>query len=131
MREAGMRQAGPPIAVVMGVSGCGKTFVGGKLAKAIGVDFIEGDKFHPPENIALMSSGRPLDDAHRDLVATLRGMNSVSLAELIGNISDGQRGTRVSYAAMVRGVAQHDAYHTGQIAILKKLFRSRRIASVL
>ncbi|MBN9077371.1 MAG: gluconokinase [Rhizobiales bacterium] len=49
----------------MGVSGCGKTFVGERLAKAIGVPFIEGDKFHPPENIALMSSGKPLDDAHR------------------------------------------------------------------
>jgi gluconokinase len=54
-----------PIAVVMGVSGCGKTFVGGKLAKAMGAHFLEGDWFHPPENIALMSSGHPLDDAHR------------------------------------------------------------------
>src|SRR6185312_8714768 len=57
--------AGKPIAVVMGVSGCGKSFVGGALAKAIGVEFLEGDRFHPKENIALMSSGRPLDDAHR------------------------------------------------------------------
>ncbi|HET7550917.1 MAG TPA: DinB family protein [Gemmatimonadaceae bacterium] len=66
-----------------------------------------------------------LNDAHQDLIATLRGIKSVSLAELIGNISDGQLGTRVSHAAMVRGIAQHDAYHTGQIAILKKLFRNR------
>jgi gluconokinase len=61
-RRPGARK---PIAVIMGVSGCGKTFVGERLAKAIGVPFIEGDKFHPPENIALMSSGKPLDDAHR------------------------------------------------------------------
>ncbi|MDN5925812.1 MAG: gluconokinase [Hyphomicrobiales bacterium] len=54
-----------PVVVVMGVSGCGKTFVGEKLAGAIGADFLEGDSFHPPENIALMSSGHPLDDAHR------------------------------------------------------------------
>jgi gluconokinase len=59
------RGAGRPIVVVMGVSGCGKTFVGEKLAEAIGADFLEGDSFHPPENIALMSSGHPLDDAHR------------------------------------------------------------------
>ncbi|MGN6764421.1 MAG: gluconokinase [Rhizobiaceae bacterium] len=57
--------AGRPVVVVMGVSGCGKTFVGEKLAKAIGAHFLEGDSFHPPENIALMSSGHPLDDAHR------------------------------------------------------------------
>jgi gluconokinase len=49
----------------MGVSGCGKSFVGGKLAMAMGAHFLEGDTFHPPENIALMSSGHPLDDAHR------------------------------------------------------------------
>jgi gluconokinase len=54
-----------PVAVVMGVSGCGKTFVGEKLANALGARFLEGDSFHPPENIALMSSGHPLDDAHR------------------------------------------------------------------
>ena len=70
-----------------------------------------------------------LDGAHRELVAALWAMKPVSLAEMIGSVSDGHTGIRVSYAAMVRGVAQHDAYHTGQIAILKKLFRSRRIAS--
>jgi gluconokinase len=59
------RKEGRPIVVVMGVSGCGKSFVGEKLAEAIGADFLEGDSFHPPENIALMSSGHPLDDAHR------------------------------------------------------------------
>jgi gluconokinase len=62
--ETGRRE-GRPIAVVMGVSGCGKTFVGEKLAEAVGARFLEGDSFHPPENIALMSSGQPLDDAHR------------------------------------------------------------------
>jgi gluconokinase len=66
MGKDGMQRGeGRPIAVVMGVSGCGKTFVGEKLAEAIGADFLEGDSFHPPENIALMSSGHPLDDAHR------------------------------------------------------------------
>ena len=65
MGEKRMPEAEKPIAVIMGVSGCGKTFVGERLAKAIGVPFIEGDKFHPPENIALMSGGHPLDDAHR------------------------------------------------------------------
>ena len=30
--------------VVMGVSGCGKTSIGEKLAAALGVPFIEGDR---------------------------------------------------------------------------------------
>jgi gluconokinase len=65
MGETETKRDGQPIVVVMGVSGCGRTFVGKRLAEAIGADFLEGDNFHPPENIALMSSGHPLDDAHR------------------------------------------------------------------
>jgi gluconokinase len=52
-------------AVVMGVSSCGKTTLGEALAKSLGVTFIEGDKLHPPENIAKMSSGQPLNDEDR------------------------------------------------------------------
>ncbi len=65
MRQSGRKDSAKPVAVVMGVSGCGKTYVGKMLARAIGARFIEGDKLHPPENIALMASGHPLDDAHR------------------------------------------------------------------
>lgn len=52
-------------AVVMGVTSCGKTTLGEALAKALGVRFVEGDKLHPPANIAMMSSGQPLNDADR------------------------------------------------------------------
>ena len=52
--------------VVMGPSACGKSLVGQALAAAISADFIEGDDFHPPSNIAKMSSGRPLTDADRE-----------------------------------------------------------------
>lgn len=51
--------------VVMGVAGSGKTAVGKALAAALGWRFIEGDEFHPPENIARMSHGQPLTDADR------------------------------------------------------------------
>ncbi len=53
------------IAVMMGVSGCGKTSVGRRLGEALGWRFIEGDDFHPPENVAKMSAGIPLEDADR------------------------------------------------------------------
>ncbi|MBD8880218.1 gluconokinase [Rhodanobacter hydrolyticus] len=49
----------------MGVSGSGKSHVGAALARACGVDFVEGDDLHPPANIAKMSAGIPLDDADR------------------------------------------------------------------
>ena len=54
-----------PAIVVMGVAGCGKTAVGEALAKALSADFIEGDRLHPPENVARMARGEPLTDALR------------------------------------------------------------------
>lgn len=51
--------------VVMGVAGCGKSSIGKLLADALGAGFIEGDSFHPPENIERMRAGIPLDDASR------------------------------------------------------------------
>jgi carbohydrate kinase (thermoresistant glucokinase family) len=53
------------IAVVMGVSGTGKTTVGSALAHFLGWRFQEGDALHPPENVAKMHAGIPLDDEDR------------------------------------------------------------------
>src|SRR5688500_15256656 len=53
------------IVVVMGVSGSGKTTLGRLLAGRLGCEFIEGDDFHPPTNVAKMASGTPLVDADR------------------------------------------------------------------
>ena len=52
--------------VVMGVAGCGKSFVGAALAQALDARFIEGDRLHPEENIALMAAGTPLTDENRE-----------------------------------------------------------------
>ncbi len=51
--------------VVMGVSGCGKSTVGEQLAAALALPFVEGDRLHPPRNVALMAAGTPLTDADR------------------------------------------------------------------
>ena len=52
-------------AVVMGVSGAGKTTVGERLAEQLHWEFVEGDRLHPPENVAKMQSGHPLTDTDR------------------------------------------------------------------
>ena len=53
------------VVVLMGVSGSGKSTVGPLIAEALGGKYVEGDRFHPPENVAKMKSGTPLDDADR------------------------------------------------------------------
>jgi carbohydrate kinase (thermoresistant glucokinase family) len=55
----------PSGTVVMGVSGAGKTTVGERLAERLHLEFLEGDRLHPPENVAKMQSGQPLTDSDR------------------------------------------------------------------
>jgi gluconokinase len=55
----------PPILVVMGVAGAGKTTVGELIAKGLGWPFVDGDDLHPQANIDKMRSGIPLTDADR------------------------------------------------------------------
>jgi gluconokinase len=56
----------PPIHVVtMGVTATGKSSVAQRLAKALDVEFLEGDDLHPQSNIDKMAAGIPLGDADR------------------------------------------------------------------
>jgi carbohydrate kinase (thermoresistant glucokinase family) len=57
--------AKPVVAVVMGVSGSGKTTVAVLLAAALGCQFQEGDELHPESNVEKMRHGMPLTDADR------------------------------------------------------------------
>jgi gluconokinase len=54
-----------PCIVVMGVSGAGKSTVGGLIADRLGLSFRDADAFHPPANIAKMSRGEALVDDDR------------------------------------------------------------------
>ena len=53
------------VVVVMGVCGSGKSTLGKILAERLKVDFLEGDDFHSPANLAKMSRGEPLTESDR------------------------------------------------------------------
>ena len=63
--QSGKDPKQPPVVLVMGVSGCGKTTVGSMLAERLGWTYAEADAFHPPANVAKMHAGQPLTDADR------------------------------------------------------------------
>jgi gluconokinase len=53
------------IVIVMGVSGSGKSTIGALLAERLGWKFLDADEYHPPQNVAKMAAGTPLEDADR------------------------------------------------------------------
>ena len=64
--SARAHRGSPPILVIMGVSGSGKSTVAEKLAARLGWSFEEGDTLHPEINIAKMHAGIPLTDTDRE-----------------------------------------------------------------
>jgi len=60
-----MRAAQSGLYVIMGVAGSGKSTIGAQLARALGVEFVEGDDLHTPENVKRMAAGIALTDDDR------------------------------------------------------------------
>jgi gluconokinase len=83
----------------MGVSGSGKTVIGTLLARAFGVDFVEGDTYHPPANIEKMSAGVPLTD--HDRTGWLH-----AIADRIKRANEDGEGVVVSCSALKRSYRQ-------------------------
>lgn len=81
--------------VVMGITGSGKSTVGAKLAHALGVEFVEGDDYHPTENVRRMASGIPLTDDDR--AGWLQ-----ALASRIREAKDADRGLVLTCSALKR-----------------------------
>jgi uncharacterized damage-inducible protein DinB len=63
--------------------------------------------------------------SHQDFIAALRRFPAPRLSERVGFERDAPLGTGVSYREMILGALQHDAYHAGQIGLLKKSSRAR------
>jgi uncharacterized damage-inducible protein DinB len=63
-----------------------------------------------------------LERAHRDLVAAVGKLPEPTLHEPTRDPRDRATGAGVSHYVLLHGIVQHDVYHAGQIAILKKGF---------
>ena len=58
--------------------------------------------------------------SHRLLVSAVRDLPETKLYEPTNDVRDRAMGTGVTYYELLHGIVQHDAYHAGQIGILKK-----------
>ena len=62
-----------------------------------------------------------LDASHAHLVTVVQGMSDDDLLKPTNDPRNRPLGTGVSYYELLHGIVQHDAYHAGQIAILKRV----------
>ena len=69
-------------------------------------------------NAALYALAR----ANAELLEAVAAFPSAELDHVVGEERDRPLGAGVTYAVMLHGIAQHHAYHAGQIALLKKSF---------
>ncbi|KAF2637013.1 carbohydrate kinase [Massarina eburnea CBS 473.64] len=82
------------ILIVTGPAGCGKSTVAKGLSDRYAFKYIEGDEFHPPENVQKMENNVPLTDADRwDWLILLRN-------EALESLASGSKGVVVTCSAL-------------------------------
>lgn len=64
-----------------------------------------------------------LAERHRALADAIADFDESRLGDFVSPPRDAPLGTGVTYDAMLHGLIQHDAYHTGQMALLSKAIR--------
>ncbi|WP_434715076.1 gluconokinase (plasmid) [Rhizobium sp. YTUHZ045] len=89
------KEALPLAVVIMGVSGCGKSSVGERVAVQYGMPFLEGDQLHPAANVEKMAKGIPLTDNDR-----LPWLDRIG--EEIRTVQEASQGLVISCSALKR-----------------------------
>lgn len=62
-----------------------------------------------------------LDAAHEHLVEVVRALPDERLLQPTSDPRNPPLGTGVTYYELLHGIVQHDAYHAGQIAVIRKI----------
>jgi len=116
------------VIILFGVSGCGKSLIGKKLAEDLKYEFIEGDDFHSNENIEKMNNNIPLNDNDREI--WLKDINSEINRLKIKNVVVACSALKESYRqALIDGVdADIDWFCLkGNFNLIKKRLDSREV----
>src|SRR5207249_5745573 len=114
--------------VIMGVSGSGKTTIGARFARALDLEFVEGDDLHPAENVRRMAAGIPLtDDDRRPWLLAIAGQLRDARGAGVGLVVACSALKR-SYRDLLRSVGAADVrfvYLKGTRAILAERLANR------
>ncbi len=99
-----------------------------RLSGAVPADPVDGD--WPEPATASERSWREalasLDAAHAELAAAVQQMDEAALATKVTERPGDPPGSAISRRSMVGSLVEHDIYHSGQVAMLKRLARSLR-----
>lgn len=96
-----------------------------RLASGVWREPEDGDWPTPPDDTSgnWRRSVEQLEAAHAALGQTVAGLSPAQLNQQIGIERDRALGTGVTLRETIHGILQHDAYHLGQIALLKKALK--------
>jgi len=86
----------------------------------VALQLSDAENFPPVTDTSDPAWQKALEQArhvHQDLVAAVEKFPEASLAKQV----PGKQGAHYNFAYMLHGLAQHAAYHAGQIALLKKM----------
>ncbi len=113
------------IAIVMGVTGTGKTTIGTLLARRSGWHYAEGDDYHSEANKAKMHAGIPLTD--EDRVPWLETLHEV----LLGWYNQGESGVlacsalKQTYRDTLAAGMEHTAYRFVWLNVSREIIAER------
>ena len=93
-----------------------------RLAGAVACMPVEGDwpDVGDPTDERWQAALARLETAHDGLLAAVKALPDARLYEPTNDTRSAPLGTGVSYYVLLHGIVQHDVYHAGQIALLKK-----------
>ena len=93
-----------------------------RLAGAVACMPVEGDwpDVGDPTDERWQAALARLEAAHDGLIAAVKALPETRLYEPTNDTRSAPLGTGVSYYVLLHGIVQHDVYHAGQIALLKK-----------